>query len=118
DRLAVRTFVGPWDGVVLREAIKREMFRGGQVFCVCPRIEDLQRVYDRLTALVPDARILSAHGRMPAAELDNVMTKFADGDADILLSTNIVESGTCSACHSSTSFAGVSGVGVSAPMPI
>ncbi|MEC8642727.1 MAG: DEAD/DEAH box helicase, partial [Pseudomonadota bacterium] len=64
DRLAVRTFVGPWDGVVLREAIKREMFRGGQVFCVCPRIEDLQRVYDRLTVLVPDARILSAHGRM------------------------------------------------------
>ncbi len=93
DRLAVRTFVGPWDGVVLREAIKREMFRGGQVFCVCPRIEDLQRVYDRLTALVPDARILSAHGRMAAAELDTVMTRFADGDADILLSTNIVESG-------------------------
>ena len=93
DRLAVRTFVGPWDGVVLREAIKREMFRGGQVFCVCPRIEDLQRVYDRLTVLVPDARILSAHGRMPAAELDTVMTQFADGDADILLSTNIVESG-------------------------
>ena len=93
DRLAVRTFVGPWDGVVLREAIKREMFRGGQVFCVCPRIDDLQRVYDRLAALVPDARILSAHGRMPAAELDDVMTRFADGDADILLSTNIVESG-------------------------
>ena len=93
DRLAVRTFVGPWDGVVLREAIKREMFRGGQVFCVCPRIEDLQRVYDRLTVLVPDARILSAHGRMPAAELDDVMTRFADGDADILLSTNIIESG-------------------------
>ena len=60
-RLAVRTFVGPWDGVVLREAIKREMFRGGQVFCVCPRIDDLQRVYDRLTVLVPGARILSAH---------------------------------------------------------
>ena len=93
DRLAVRTFVGPWDGVVLREAIKREMFRGGQVFCVCPRIDDLQRVYDRLTVLVPDARILSAHGRMPAAELDDVMTRFADGEADILLSTNIVESG-------------------------
>ena len=69
------------------------MFRGGQVFCVCPRIDDLQRVYDRLTVLVPDARILSAHGRMPAAELDDVMTRFADGEADILLSTNIVESG-------------------------
>ena len=93
DRLAVRTFVGPWDGVVLREAIKREMFRGGQVFCVCPRIDDMQRVYDRLVTLVPEARILSAHGRMPAAELDAVMTRFADGEADILLSTNIVESG-------------------------
>ena len=93
DRLAVRTFVGPWDGVVLREAIKREMFRGGQVFCVCPRIADLQRVYDRLAVLVPEARILSAHGKMPANELDDVMTRFADGEADILLSTNIVESG-------------------------
>ena len=93
DRLAVRTFVGPWDGVVLRETIKREMFRGGQVFCVCPRIDDLQRVYDRLTTLVPDARILSAHGRMAPGELDDVMTRFADGNADILLSTNIVESG-------------------------
>ncbi len=93
DRLAVRTFVGPWDGVVLREAIKREMFRGGQVFCVCPRIADLQRVFDRLAVLVPEARILSAHGKMPANELDDVMTRFADGEADILLSTNIVESG-------------------------
>ena len=93
DRLAVRTFVGPWDGVVLREAIQREMFRGGQVFVVCPRIDDMQRVYDRVTALVPDARILSAHGRMAPNELDTVMTRFADGEADILLSTNIVESG-------------------------
>jgi len=93
DRLAVRTFVGPWDGVVLREAIQREMFRGGQVFVVCPRIDDMQRVYDRVTALVPEARILSAHGRMPPNELDSVMTRFADGAADILLSTNIVESG-------------------------
>ena len=93
DRLAVRTFVGPWDGVVLREAIQREMFRGGQVFVVCPRIDDMQRVYDRIAKLAPDARIISAHGRMPANELDQVMTRFADGAADILLSTNIVESG-------------------------
>ena len=93
DRLAVRTFVGPWDGVVLREAIQREIFRGGQVFCVCPRIDDMSRVYDRLRVLVPEARILSAHGKMPPAELDTVMTRFADGEADILLSTNIVESG-------------------------
>ena len=93
DRLAVRTFVGPWDGVVLREAIQREMFRGGQVFVVCPRIDDMQRVYDRVTKLAPTARVLSAHGRMAPNELDNVMTRFADGEADILLSTNIVESG-------------------------
>ncbi len=93
DRLAVRTFVGPWDGIVLREAIQRETFRGGQVFCVCPRIDDMQRVYERLTKLVPEARILSAHGKMPPNELDTVMTRFADGEADILLSTNIVESG-------------------------
>ena len=93
DRLAVRTFVGPWDGVVLREAIQREMFRGGQVFVVCPRIDDMQRVYDRITKLAPEARVISAHGRMPANELDQVMTRFADGEADILLSTNIVESG-------------------------
>ena len=93
DRLAVRTFVGPWDGVVLREAIQREMFRGGQIFVVCPRIDYMQHVYDRITVLVPDARILSAHGRMAPNELDTVMTRFADGEADILLSTNIVESG-------------------------
>jgi transcription-repair coupling factor (superfamily II helicase) len=93
DRLAVRTFVGPWDGVVLREAIQREMFRGGQVFVVCPRIDDMQRVYDRIAKLAPEARVISAHGRMPANELDQVMTRFADGEADILLSTNIVESG-------------------------
>ncbi|MGB1997888.1 MAG: transcription-repair coupling factor [Candidatus Puniceispirillaceae bacterium] len=93
DRLAVRTFVGPWDGVVLREAIQREMFRGGQVFVVCPRIDDMQRVYDRVNKLAPEARVISAHGQMPANELDQVMTKFADGEADILLSTNIVESG-------------------------
>jgi transcription-repair coupling factor (superfamily II helicase) len=93
DRLAVRTFVGPWDSVVLREAIIRERFRGGQIFVVCPRIADLTRLYDRVTALVPDARILTAHGKMSAVDLDDVMNRFGDGEADILLSTNIVESG-------------------------
>ena len=93
DRLAVRTFVGPWDGMVLREAILRERFRGGQVFVVCPRIADLNKIYDRLLKLVPEAKILSAHGQMPPAELDKVMTDFSEGKADLLLSTNIVESG-------------------------
>lgn len=93
DRLAVRTFVMPYDGVIVREAILRERYRGGQTFYVCPRIEDLARVRDRLDKLVPEARIGVAHGRMAPTELEDVMTAFTDGAYDVLLSTNIVESG-------------------------
>ena len=93
DRLAVRTFISPFDGVVLREAIQRERFRGGQVFCVVPRIEDMPRMADRLRTIVPEARIIEAHGRLAPTELERVMTEFGDGKYDILLSTNIVESG-------------------------
>ena len=93
DRLAVRTFIGPWDSIILREAILREKQRGGQVFVVCPRIKDMQKLFDRIKKLVPEASILSAHGQMNPLELDNVMTDFADAKADILLSTHIVESG-------------------------
>jgi transcription-repair coupling factor (superfamily II helicase) len=93
DRLAVRTFIMPWDGVVLREAIQRERFRGGQVFCVVPRLEDMERVSARLAEIAPEARIAQAHGRLSPTELERVMTEFGDGRHDILLSTNIVESG-------------------------
>ena len=93
DRLAVRTFIMPWDPVVLREAIQRERFRGGQVFCVVPRIEDMAKVAERLAEIVPEARIVQAHGRISPTELERVMTEFGDGKHDILLSTNIVESG-------------------------
>jgi transcription-repair coupling factor (superfamily II helicase) len=93
DRLAVRTFVMPYDGVIIREAILRERYRGGQIFYVCPRLEDLSRVRERLTTLVPEAKIGMAHGRMTPTELEDVMTGFTDGAFDILLSTNIVESG-------------------------
>jgi transcription-repair coupling factor (superfamily II helicase) len=93
DRLAVRTFIMPWDGVVIREAIQRERFRGGQVFCVAPRLEDLPRLRERLAEIVPEARIAEAHGRLSPTELERVMTEFGDQKADILLSTNIVESG-------------------------
>ncbi|MGC6517996.1 MAG: transcription-repair coupling factor [Candidatus Puniceispirillaceae bacterium] len=93
DRLAVRTFIGPWDNVVLKEALLRERFRGGQSFVVCPRIDDMPRLYERIIKLVPDAKIISAHGRMSATELDKAMTAFGEGQAEILLSTNIVESG-------------------------
>ncbi|TDH60861.1 transcription-repair coupling factor [Dankookia rubra] len=93
DRLAVRTFIMPWDGVVLREAIQRERFRGGQVFCVVPRLEDMEKVSARLREIVPDARIVEAHGQLAPTHLEKVMTEFGDGKHDILLSTNIVESG-------------------------
>jgi transcription-repair coupling factor (superfamily II helicase) len=93
DRLAVRTFIMPFDAVVIREALQRERFRGGQVFCVVPRIEDLQRMSDRLAQIVPEARTVQAHGRLAPTELERVMTEFGDGKYDILLSTNIVESG-------------------------
>ncbi|GBQ68541.1 DNA helicase transcription-repair coupling factor [Ameyamaea chiangmaiensis NBRC 103196] len=93
DRLAVRTFIMPFDSVVIREAIQRERFRGGQIFCVVPRIEDLDRMAERLRDIVPDARTVQAHGRLTPAELERVMTEFSDGKYDILLSTNIVESG-------------------------
>lgn len=93
DRLAVRTFVLPYDPVVMREAIQRERFRGGQIFYVCPRIADLDHVHRRLKELVPDAKLAVAHGQMPTAELEDVMSGFVEGRFDILLSTHIVEAG-------------------------
>ncbi|MEO1193607.1 MAG: transcription-repair coupling factor [Pseudomonadota bacterium] len=93
DRLAVRTFVLPYDPVVLRDAILRERLRGGQVFYVCPHIEDLDEVAERLRKLVPEARFAVAHGQLPPAALEKVMGDFLDRRLDILLSTNIVESG-------------------------
>jgi len=93
DRLAVRTFVLPYDPVVLREAILREQFRGGQIFYVCPRIEDLDKVAERLRKLVPEVKFVMAHGRMSPTQLEKAMTAFYDRQYDLLLSTNIIESG-------------------------
>ena len=93
DRLAIRTFVTPFDGVIIREAIMREHFRGGQVFYVCPRIADLSAVYEELKLLVPEVKIATAHGQMPTSELEKIMVEFYQGNYDVLLSTNIIESG-------------------------
>jgi transcription-repair coupling factor (superfamily II helicase) len=93
DRLAVRTFVLPYDPVVVREAIQRERYRGGQIFYVCPRVADLGHVEEELKELVPDLRIAMAHGKMSPAKLEDVMNAFYDGKYDLLLATNIVESG-------------------------
>ena len=93
DRLAVRTYVLPFDPVIVREAIMREHFRGGQTFYVCPRISQLDEVAERLEALVPDVTIRIAHGRMPTRALEDTMVAFYEGKIDVLLSTQIVESG-------------------------
>ncbi len=93
DRLAVRTFVMPFDPVVIREAILREHYRGGQCFYVVPRISDLDEIAAFLRAEVPEVKVIAAHGQLPPGELDDVMTAFYDGRYDVLLSTTIVESG-------------------------
>jgi transcription-repair coupling factor (superfamily II helicase) len=93
DRLAVRTFIMPFDSLVIREAIAREKFRGGQIFCVVPRVEDLEPMAARLREIVPEIRTVMAHGRLAPTELERVMTEFGEGKYDILLATNIVESG-------------------------
>jgi len=93
DRLAVRTFVLPFDPVVIREAILREHFRGGQTYYVCPRIEQIAEVEQELRALVPEVKVVTAHGRMPPTRIEEVMGAFYDGSFDVLLCTTIVESG-------------------------
>jgi transcription-repair coupling factor (superfamily II helicase) len=93
DRLAVRTFVMPYDPVTIREAIMRERDRGGQIFYVVPRIADLDEVRERLRETVPEIKYGVAHGRMAPSELEDVMTAFDDRAFDLLLSTNIIESG-------------------------
>jgi transcription-repair coupling factor (superfamily II helicase) len=93
DRLAVRTFVMPYDPVTVREAIMRERDRGGQIFYVVPRIADLDDVRESLRETVPEIKYAVAHGRMAPSELENVMTAFDERAFDLLLSTNIIESG-------------------------
>lgn len=93
DRLAARTFVMPFDRVMIKEAIYREKYRGGQIFFVCPRVSDILQIEPKLKELVPDIKIAVAHGQMSPTHLEEVMCDFADGKADILLSTTIIESG-------------------------
>lgn len=93
DRLAVRTFVLPFDSVIIREALMREHFRGGQSFYVCPRIEDLDKVSRRIREMAPELSLVMAHGQMAASELEDVMDAYDRGEYDVLLATNIIEAG-------------------------
>lgn len=93
DRLAIRTFVLPFDPVVIREAILREHHRGGQTFYVCPRIGDMAELEKQLKELVPEVKIITAHGQMSPTELEDRMTAFYDGQYNVLMATQIIESG-------------------------
>jgi transcription-repair coupling factor (superfamily II helicase) len=93
DRLAVRTFALPFDPLVVREAILREHYRGGQTFYVCPRIKDMADIEETLKELVPEVRMITAHGQMTPTDLEDRMTAFYEGQYDVLLATNIIESG-------------------------
>jgi transcription-repair coupling factor (superfamily II helicase) len=93
DRMAVRTFISPFDPLVIRETLMREHYRGGQSFYVCPRISDLEEIHIFLQEAVPELKVAIAHGQMPPGELDDIMNAFYDGQYDVLLSTTIVESG-------------------------
>jgi transcription-repair coupling factor (superfamily II helicase) len=93
DRLAVRTYISPFDPVILKDALRRERFRGGQTFYVAPRISDLDDVAEFLREAVPELTFARATGQMTPTELEDVMTAFYEGKYDILLSTAIVESG-------------------------
>lgn len=93
DRLAVKTFVTEWSEVLIREACLREIKRGGQVFFIHNRVEDIGRIAELLAVLVPEATIRVAHGQMPERELEHVMLDFYHRRFNVLLCTTIVESG-------------------------
>jgi len=93
DRLPVETVVTQYDERVIRDAIQRELHRGGQVFFLHNRVATIHAMEQKLRALVPQARMVVGHGQMHADDLEEVMTKFVNGEADILLSTTIIESG-------------------------
>jgi len=93
DRLAVRTYVMPWDDVVMREALLREHQRGGQSFIVVPRIADMPDVEEWLRSTVPEVKYVTAHGQMSPSEVEDRMGAFYERRYEVLLSTTIVESG-------------------------
>lgn len=93
DRLAIRTYVAQFDPVMIREALLREHYRGGQAFYIVPRIKDIKEVSDFLTEFVPEVKFEIATGKLSPEELDDKMNAFYDGKFDVLLATTIVESG-------------------------
>ncbi|GJD93191.1 DEAD/DEAH box helicase [Methylobacterium iners] len=92
-RQPIRTLIAPFASDTVRAALMRERRRGGQSFVVCPRIADVAPMQERLRDIAPELQVLVAHGELDPAEMDDVMVRFADGEGDVLLATNIIESG-------------------------
>ncbi len=93
NRFPVQTYVVEYNGALVRESIEREMARGGQVFFLYNRVEDIDRKAEEISMLVPDARVTFAHGKMTENELESVMLSFLEGEFDVLVSTTIIETG-------------------------
>ncbi|MDG5789985.1 transcription-repair coupling factor [Evansella sp. AB-P1] len=93
NRFPVQTYVVEHNDSLVREAIEREMSRGGQVFYLYNRVEDIETIADKITMLVPDANVRFAHGKMTETELESVMLDFLEGDTDVLVTTTIIETG-------------------------
>ncbi len=93
DRLSIRSFVLPFDPMIVREALLREHHRGGQSFIVCPRVKDIREMRDLIAELVPEVKLIAAHGQLSAGDLEDRMTAFYEKQYDVLLATNIIESG-------------------------
>lgn len=93
NRFPVQTYVMEYNGALTREAIERELARGGQVYFLYNRVEDIERKVGEISMLVPEAKVISAHGKMNENELESVMLTFLEGEADVLVSTTIIETG-------------------------
>jgi transcription-repair coupling factor (superfamily II helicase) len=93
DRVPIQTYVMEQDDEIVREAVSRELARGGQVYYVYNRVNDIQEAAARISRLVPEARVAYAHGRMNERELERIMVDFVDGEIDVLVSTTIIETG-------------------------
>ena len=93
DRLPIQTFVTEYDEEMVREAINRELARGGQVYYVYNRVQGIDEFALNISKLVPDANVAFAHGQMHERELEKIMVDFVNGDIDVLVSTTIIETG-------------------------
>lgn len=93
NRFPIQTYVMEFNGPLVREAIERELSRGGQVFFLYNRVESIEKIAQEIQSLVEDARVTVAHGQMNESELENVMFSFLEGEADVLVSTTIIETG-------------------------